>query len=65
MERLDQGRIHPKLEVPGLTCPGRESNPVGGEHSRKEPSEQLVNSYSEHEPTTVFKLRDSIIKTFC
>jgi hypothetical protein len=33
---------HPKLEVPGLTCPGRESNPVGGENARKEPFEQLV-----------------------
>jgi hypothetical protein len=42
MERLDQGHLHPKLEVPGLTCPC-----VGGEHSRKEPSRQLVNSYSE------------------
>jgi hypothetical protein len=27
MERFDQGHLHPKLEVPGLTCPGRESNP--------------------------------------
>ncbi len=27
MERLDQGHLHPKLEVPGLTCPGRASNP--------------------------------------
>ncbi len=52
MERFDQGHIHPKLEVPGLTCPGREVNPaptVGGEHCRKELLEQLVNSY---EPTT-------------
>jgi hypothetical protein len=28
MKRLDQGHLHPKLEVPGLTCPGRESNPA-------------------------------------
>jgi hypothetical protein len=43
MRRIDQGHLHPKLEVPGLTCPGRESKPaVGGEHSRKEPFEQLV-----------------------
>jgi hypothetical protein len=51
MKRLDQGHLHPKLEVPGLTCSGRESNlatTVGGEHSRKEPFEQLINSYSEH-----------------
>jgi hypothetical protein len=27
MKRLDQGHLHPKQEVPGLTCPGRESNP--------------------------------------
>jgi hypothetical protein len=27
MKRLDQGHLHPKLEVPELTCPGRESNP--------------------------------------
>jgi hypothetical protein len=51
MKRLDQSHLHPKLEVPELTCPGRESNPasmVGGEHSRKEPLEELVKSYSEH-----------------
>ncbi len=51
LKRLDQGHLHSKLEVPGLTCLGRESNPnrtVGGEHSRKEPFEELVNRYSEH-----------------
>jgi hypothetical protein len=51
MEILGQGYHHPKLEVPGLKCPDRELNPtfmVGGELSRKEPFEQLVNSYSEH-----------------
>ncbi len=50
MKRLDQGHLHSKLEVPGLTCHGRESNPGFaplGEHSRKDPFEQLVNSYSE------------------
>jgi hypothetical protein len=26
MERFDQGHLHPKLEVPRLTSPGRESN---------------------------------------
>jgi hypothetical protein len=25
LERLDQGHLHPKLEVQRLTCPGRES----------------------------------------
>jgi hypothetical protein len=27
IERLDQGHPYPNLEVPGLTCPGRGSNP--------------------------------------
>jgi hypothetical protein len=27
MERLDQGHLHPKLEVSRLICPGRELNP--------------------------------------
>jgi hypothetical protein len=27
MEILDQGHLHPKLEVPRLTCLGWESNP--------------------------------------
>jgi hypothetical protein len=41
MKRLDQGHLHPKLEVPGLTCPGRRAH-------KKESFEQIVNSYSEH-----------------
>ncbi len=45
MKRLDQGHLHLKLDVPGPTCPGRESNPgLGG----KEPFEQLFKSFSEH-----------------
>jgi hypothetical protein len=40
MKRLHQGNLHPKIEVPRLTA-------VGGEHSRKEPLEQLFISYSE------------------
>ncbi len=43
--RTDQGHRHTLLEVPGLTCPGRGSNPglrVGSEHSRKEPSRHLI-----------------------
>ncbi len=50
MKRLDQGHLHPKLEVPRLTCPGQESNPtstVGGEHSRKKPFEHILICYSE------------------
>ncbi len=27
LERRDQGHLHPKLEVAGLTCPGRDSDP--------------------------------------
>jgi hypothetical protein len=57
MERLDQGHLHSKLEVPRLTCLGRELNPgllSEGEHSSKELLEQCVNSYSE--PTTVESL---------
>jgi hypothetical protein len=27
VKRLQQGHLHHKLEVPGMTCPGRESNP--------------------------------------
>ncbi len=26
MKKLDQGHLHPELEVPGLTCPSQESN---------------------------------------
>jgi hypothetical protein len=40
MERLDQGHIHPKLEVPRLKCLGLESNP--GEASN------LAKSYSNY-----------------
>ncbi len=45
MKRPDQSHPHPKLEVPRLTCLGWVStwaSAVGGEHSRKEPFEQLI-----------------------
>jgi hypothetical protein len=29
MKRLDQGHLHPKLDVPRLTSPNREPNPSG------------------------------------
>jgi hypothetical protein len=48
MKRLYHGHLHPKLEVPGLTGNRTRASTVGGEHSRKEPSEQLVISCSEH-----------------
>ncbi len=51
MKRLDQGVLRPKLEVPRLTCLGRESSlasTVGGKHFRKEAFEELVNCYSKH-----------------
>ncbi len=47
----DEGHLNPKLEVPRLTCLGRESklgSVVGGKHSGKELFEQLINSYSEY-----------------
>ncbi len=63
MKRLDQGHLNPKLEVLGLTCPVRESNPgLHGERqtSWKEPFEQLVNGYllgtSTYEPATTTKI---------
>jgi hypothetical protein len=45
IEDHDQGHLYTNLEVPRLTCPGRGSNPAsraGSEHSRKEPSRQLI-----------------------
>jgi hypothetical protein len=45
IERLSH--LYPNLEVPGLTCPGREwtqASRVGIEHSRKEPSRQLFGT---------------------
>ncbi len=36
--------IHPNLEVPGLRFLSR-ATMVGGEHSRKEPFEQLINFF--------------------
>jgi hypothetical protein len=47
MERLDQGHLHPKLEVPRLKCLCRVSA-VGSKHSSKELFEQCINSFSEH-----------------
>ncbi len=47
-KRLDHGRLHPKLEVSGVTCLSWKSNL--GLHGGKEPFKQLVNSYSEHLP---------------
>jgi hypothetical protein len=48
MERLDQGHLHPKLEVPRLTSNQTRASLVGGEHSIKELFKQRVDSYSEH-----------------
>jgi hypothetical protein len=44
MKTLDQGHPHPKLEVPGLRFLSR-AFVLGGEHSREEPFEQLVNFF--------------------
>jgi hypothetical protein len=49
MERLDQGNLHPKLDVLRLDMfrLGIEPGPLReGEHSSKELFEQRVNSYS-------------------
>jgi hypothetical protein len=43
MKRLDQGHLHSKLDISRTRA-----SAVGGEHSRKKPFTQLVNSYSEH-----------------
>jgi hypothetical protein len=32
LRKLYQGHLHPKIEVPGLTCPGRDAS----EHFRKD-----------------------------
>ncbi len=45
-KRLEHRRLHPKLEVTGVTCLSWKSNL--GLHGGKEPFKQLVNSYSEH-----------------
>jgi hypothetical protein len=49
MKRLDQGHLHPKLEVPRRIYLSREARTL------EEPFEQFVNIYSEHlyEPATV------------
>ncbi len=62
MKRLDQAVLRPKLEVPRLTCLGRESSlasTVGGKHFRKEPFEQLVNCYSEHLHMSTWTLKNA------
>jgi hypothetical protein len=46
MKRLDHGHLHLKLEVPAGNR--TRASTVGGKHSRKEPLEQPINSYSEH-----------------
>jgi hypothetical protein len=47
MNRLDQGHLHLVLKIQRQTCPDGESWEVR-EYPRKEPLEQLVDSYSEH-----------------
>jgi len=51
MERLDEGHLHPKLEVPtpetDMSRPGIKPGPlmsVGGEQSSKELFEHCINS---------------------
>ncbi len=50
MKKLDHGQLHPKLEVPRLTCPGQEWNPGLRDGRRallKEQFAQLGNGFSE------------------
>jgi hypothetical protein len=68
MKRLE-GHLHPKLEVPGMTCVGRESEPgpPRWEASTLEKSHSnilLIGSYSEHlhmSAQPVVNARDSLI----
>jgi hypothetical protein len=51
MKRLDQGHLHPKLEIQDRHVPyvnRSRASAVGGKHSGKEPFEQHVNNCSEH-----------------
>ncbi len=61
MERLDQGHVRPKLEVPRLACLGLQNRTLasaeGGEHSSKELFEQpsLTSTYEPVRDTTNIK----------
>jgi hypothetical protein len=48
MERLNQGHLHPKLEVPRLTCLSQES--MGGRQSSKELFEQRIPEHLHMSP---------------
>jgi hypothetical protein len=66
MERLDQGHIHSKREVPRLTCLSRESNPglrgaVGGEHSSQELLKVLS---SKMDPAKVKLIKERGVEVF-
>ncbi len=56
MKGLDQGHLYPKLEVPGLTCPGWESNEGlrSGRELEKSHSNSLLIAIrtTTYEPTT-------------
>jgi hypothetical protein len=59
LKRLDQGHLHPTLEVPRLTCLGRETNPDlrGGRRApSKELFEQRINSYSACDKVNFFQI---------
>jgi hypothetical protein len=61
MKRLDQGHLHPKPEVPRLTCPGRELNPGPWWEAKtleKSHSNRLLVCYSkplQHFTNRIFK----------
>jgi hypothetical protein len=50
MKSLDQGHLHPKLEVLSLKCPGRKSNPGlhGERRALQKRAIRIASSYLEH-----------------
>ena len=66
-KRLDQGHLHPKLEVPRLTCPGWESNPglFGGMRALKKRSIRTAYFKLLLGTSTVLSLKTSRVLKAC
>ncbi len=65
LERLGQGHLHRKLEVPRLTCLGRESNTHrhGGRRAIRTAYQLLpFSGTSKYKPATVLKFKRSFTK---
>ncbi len=56
MNRLDQGHLHPKLEVPRLTCLGQEKS-----HSNSLLKATIRNIYIPYERAINENARDNIV----